>query len=323
MIFNMEKLNLEQVWESIIFSGNGQVSYKLLSLESLPSLNLGVNRQGQRCLILELPTDLKIEIPENSKENISLRYYFAENCISIILNDSYFQDLFNDLILSIYHKIYLIKDPKEYSNFFIAYYFKWLSFLDNHNIKLSKEAVKGIWGEIFYLKRLLNSGIQSVNDKLSSWQGTYDKGHDFVFEFIDVEVKTIDFLMNTIKISSEYQLDNESSKKLELAVIFVQDDKNNGFTLDKLVKDIRNTIIELGGDINLISDALFQKGLTFGNLSEYDLYSFKPIKIQYFNCCDDNFPRIIKSKIAEEITGVRYSLKLNMIQDFLIAEIEL
>jgi hypothetical protein len=319
----MEKLNLDQLWKSIVYSGSGQVSYRLMSLESIPSLNLGINKIGQRCLILELPSDLRPEIPENSKENISLWYYASENCISIVLNDSYFEDLFNDLILSIYHKIYKIEDPKTYSTHFVAYYFKWLNFLDNHNNILSKEVIKGIWGEVFYLKQLLDSNSLNVNDNIISWQGPFDKGHDFVFELLDVEVKTIDNGSNTIKISSEYQLDNDPSKKLQLAVLSVQDDKNEGITLEKLVKEVRNTVIKQGGDINAFSDALFQKGLTFGNLNQYDIYPFKPITIQHFNCCDDEFPRIIKSKLPEEIASVRYSLKLNMIQEFLITQIEL
>jgi hypothetical protein len=319
----MEKLNLEQIWKSIVYSGSGQVSYRLMSLESIPSLNLGINKVGQRCLILELPSDLRPEIPENSKENISLWYYATENCISIVLNDSYFEDLFNDLILSIYYKIYKIEDSNTYSTHFVAYYFKWLNFLDNHNNILSKEVIKGIWGEVFYLKQLLDSNSINVNDNIVSWQGPFDKGHDFVFELLDVEVKTIDNGSNTIKISSEYQLDNDPSKKLQLAVLSVQDDKNEGVTLEKLVKEVRSIIIKLGGDINAFSDALFQKGLTFGNLNQYDIYPFKPITIQYFNCCDDQFPRIIKSKLPEEIASVRYSLKLNMIQEFLITQIEL
>lgn len=319
----MEKLNLDQLWKSIVYSGSGQVSYRLMSLESIPSLNLGINKIGQRCLILELPSDLRPEIPENSKENISLWYYASENCISIVLNDSYFEDLFNDLILSIYHKIYKIEDPKTYSTHFVAYYFKWLNFLDNHNNILSKEVIKGIWGEVFYLKQLLDSNSLNVNDNIISWQGPFDKGHDFVFELLDVEVKTIDNGSNSIKISSEYQLDNDPSKKLQLAVLSVQDDKNEGLTLEKLVKEVRNTVINQGGDINAFSDALFQKGLTFGNLNQYDIYPFKPITIQHFNCCDDEFPRIIKSKLPEEIASVRYSLKLNMIQEFLITQIEL
>lgn len=319
----MEKLNLEQIWKSIAYSGSGQVSYRLMSLESIPSLNLGINKVGQRCLILELPSNLRPEIPENSKENISLWYYATENCISIVLNDPYFEDLFNDLILSIYHKIYKIEDSETYSTHFVAYYFKWLNFLDNHNNKLSKEVIKGIWGEVFYLKQLLNSDSGNVNDKIISWQGPFDKGHDFVFELLDVEVKTIENGLNTIKISSEYQLDNDLSKKLELAVLFVQDDKNEGLTLEKLVKEVRNLIIKKGGDINAFADALFQKGLTFGNLNEYDLYPFKPIKIQHFNCCEDQFPRIIRSRLPEEISSVRYSLKLNIIQEFLLSQIEL
>ncbi len=318
----MEKIDLNQIWKSVTYSGTGQVAYRLMSLESIPSLNLGINNVGQRCLILELPSELRPEVPENVKENISLRYYSLENCISIVLNDPYFEDLFNDLILSIYYKIYKVEDSNIYSNHFVAYYFKWLNFLDNRNNKLSKEVIKGIWGEVFYLKQVINLDSGSINDKILSWQGPFDKGHDFVNEFCDFEVKTIDKGSNTIRISSEFQLDNDPGKKLQLVVITVMDDKKYGFTLENLVKDVRGNIIELGGDINAFSDALFQKGLTFGNLSDYNIYPFLPLKIEYFNCSEEQFPRIIKSKLPQEISGVGYSIKLNLIQDFLQTIIE-
>ncbi len=319
----MEKLDLEQIWKSITYSGHGQVSYRLMSIDSIPSLNLGINKLGQRCLLLELPSDICPEISENFKENISLWYYSVENCISIVLNDPYFEDLFNDLILSIYHKIYNIENSDSYSNLFVAYYFKWLSFLDNRNNKLSKEVIKGIWGEVFYLKKLLISGSGKVNDIIFSWQGPFDKGHDFVFEFIEIEIKTIQSGTNNIRISSEFQLENNPGKTLELVVLSVEDDKTTGLTLEALVHEVRSLMTNIGGDINVFADALFQKGLTFGNINEYNMYQFKPNSIKFFNCCDEQFPKIIKSRLPEEISNVRYNLKLNMLDGFLLSESEL
>ncbi len=319
----MNEINLNQIWENVNYDGNGEVSYRLMSLKSIPSLNLGLNRHGQRCLVLELPTNIQYDVKENQKENISLIYYQTEKCISITLNDSFFEDLFNDLILSIYFKIYQIEDPYIYANHFVAYYFKWLSFLDNRNKQLSKEIIKGVWGEVKYLKSLLIAENNNVNDILASWQGPYNNKHDFIFEMLDVEIKTIDDSKNEIKISSEYQLENEPSKNLELTVLIVRDDTKEGETLEKLATEVRQLILELGGDINLFSDALFQKGLTFGNLEQYNLYGFKLLKSQTFDCCAELFPRLIKSQLPEEITKVSYAIKLNMIQNFLLFESEL
>jgi hypothetical protein len=108
-----------------------------------------------------------------------------------------------------------------------------------------------------------------------------------------------------------------------LVVLSVEDDKTTGLTLEALVHEVRSFMTNIGGDINVFADALFQKGLTFGNINEYNMYQFKPNSIKFFNCCDEQFPKIIKSRLPEEISNVRYNLKLNMLDEFLLSESEL
>ena len=89
------------------------------------------------------------------------------------------------LFLSIYNKIFNISDPDEYSDLFIKHFFKWSSFfLNKRNEGLTKDEVKGLIGELIYLKNLLLDTTLNVDDVLLSWRGPYDDGHDFVFDFI-------------------------------------------------------------------------------------------------------------------------------------------
>src|SRR5690606_38223749 len=110
------------------------------SKDVIPQLNLGLNRDYQRCLILELPFGFKKEFRQFDGENLSLKYFSNERCICIILNDAYFFDLFDDVIFSIYDKINQINQPEEYSNDFVSYFYKWSSFfVKPKDLKLSKE----------------------------------------------------------------------------------------------------------------------------------------------------------------------------------------
>lgn len=314
----MNKEIIEDIWNKIIPSGQGEFEYKLLSKESIPQLNIGFNKKSQRCLILELPFDFDKPFQQFEKENLSLKYFKKEKCLCIILNDDFFKDLFDDLILSIYSKIYNISNTEEYSELFTRHFFKWSAFFENKKIDgLSRDQIKGLIGELFYLKNLLFSSELSVDEILSSWRGPYDEGHDFVFEFINYEIKTIESSKNNVRISSEFQLESEKGKELELVVIFVCPDIEIGLSLKSLINDIKTIVLDKLGDNSIFINALAQKGLSFGDIEQYEIYRYTPIEEISYDCNLENFPKLIRSSIPEEINKLNYNIRINLIEEFI------
>jgi hypothetical protein len=314
----MNKEIIENIWNKIIPSGEGEFEYKLLSKESIPQLNIGFNKKSQRCLILELPFDFNKSFQQFEKENLSLKYFKKEKCLCIILDDDFFKDLFDDLILSIYSKIYNISNTEEYSELFTRHFFKWSAFFENKKTDgLTKEQVKGLIGELFYLKNLLLNSELNVDELLISWRGPYDEGHDFVFEYTDYEIKTIESSKNNVRISSEFQLESEKGKKLELVVVFVNPDNENGLSLKSLINDIKKIVLDKLGDNSIFINALAQKGLTIGDLDQYEIYRYKPIEEISYDVNRENFPKLIRSSIPEEINKLNYNIRLNLIEEFI------
>lgn len=315
----MNKEIIENIWNKIIPIGKGEFEYKLLSKESIPQLNIGFNKKNQRCLILELPFDFDKPFQQFEKENLSLKYFKKEKCLCIILNDNFFKDLFDDLILSIYSKIYNISNTEEYSELFTRHFFKWSAFFENKKTDgLTRDQVKGLIGELLYLKNLLLSSEVNVDELLISWRGPYDEGHDFVFEFIDYEIKTIESSKNSVRISSEFQLESEKGKELELVVIFVNPDNENGSSLKSLVNDIKIIVINKLGDNSIFINALAQKGLTIGYLDQYEIYRYSPIEEISYDSDREDFPKLIRSSIPEEINKLNYNIRLNLLEKFII-----
>lgn len=315
----MNKEIIENIWNKIIPSGKGEFEYKLLSKESIPQLNIGFNKKNQRCLILELPFDFDKPFQQFEKENLSLKYFKKEKCLCIILNDDFFKDLFDDLILSIYSKIYNISNTEEYSELFTRHFFKWSAFFENKKTDgLTRDQVKGLIGELFYLKNLLFSSKLNVDELLMSWRGPYDEGHDFVFEFTDYEIKTIESSKNSVRISSEFQLESEKGKELKLVVIFVNPDNENGLSLKSLINDIKKIVFDKLGDNSIFINALAQKGLSIGNLDQYEIYRYTPIEEISYDSNSENFPKLIRSSIPEEINKLNYNIRLNLIEEFII-----
>ena len=315
----MNKEIIENIWNKIIPSGEGEFEYKLLSKESIPQLNIGFNKKSQRCLILELPFDFDKPFQQFEKENLSLKYLKREKCLCIILNDNFFKDLFDDLILSIYSKIYNISNTEEYSEFFIRHFFKWSAFFENKKTDgLTRDQVKGLIGELFYLRNLLINSEFSVDELLISWRGPYDEGHDFVFEFTDYEIKTIESSKNSVRISSEFQLESEKGKELELVIISMVLDIEKGISLKTLINDIKTIVLNKLGDNSIFINALAQKGLTIGDLEQYEIYRYTPIEEISYDSTKENFPKLIRSSLPEQVINLNYNIRLNLIEEFII-----
>jgi hypothetical protein len=315
----MNKEKIEKIWIDITHSGKGEFEYQLLSKKTIPQLNIGYNKKNQRCLILELPLKFDKSFQQFEKENLSLKYFTKERCLCIVLNDDFFKDLFDDLILSIYSKIWNITNTEEYSELFTRHFFKWSSFFENkRNEGLSKDQVKGLIGELIYLKNLLLNPKINVDDVLLSWRGPYDEGHDFVFDFTDFEIKTIEKSKNNVRISSEFQLESEKGKKLELVVISVEADFENGLSLKGLVNEIKSIVLDRFGDNSIFINAISQKGLIIGDLEQYDIYKYTPIEQTSYDGSNEEFPKLIRSHLPEEINKLNYNIKLNLIERFII-----
>ncbi len=317
----MENIIIDNLWKTIVHKGEADFEFKRINSICVPELHIGLNSISNRCLILELPTNYKLEFQANKKENLSIEYFKNTNYIVIELNDNNYFDLFNDLIFSIYQKIYLMKNVDDYCQEFIHTYYKWSQFFTElKSDKLSIDIIKGLFGELLILKSMiLESNNLNINNTLNSWIGPYDKGHDFILNEKDIEVKTKDLSKLEISISSEFQLDNENGKSLELIVISVEIDLVNGFSIKDLVLEIKEIVNKKLGDNSILIKALNQKGLTLSNMYIYDNFRFNPIESTTYLCDSNEFPKLIRSKTPKEIHGISYCLKTNKLDNFIIA----
>jgi hypothetical protein len=170
------------------------------------------------------------------------------------------------------------------------------------------------------LKNLLLNSEINVDNALLSWRGPYDEAHDFVFELIDYEIKTIEKSKNNVRISSEFQLESEKGKKLELIVICVDSNLENGISLKSIINEIKSIVIDKLGDNSIFINAIAQKGLTIGDLEQYEIYRYSPIEETSYDSFKDDFPKLIRSNLPEEISKLNYNIKLNLIEKFIISK---
>ena len=318
----MKNSVLQKKWEEL---SSHQVvkGFRSIRISSgcIADLFVGQNNEENRCLILSLPKEHNVDIQSIFKENLSIELFKDTNYIVLQLTDNTYFDLFDDLVLSLYHRIKDIAEVAEYAREFIQTFYKWDEFFDDKSHQLlSQDAIKGMFGELIVLKSFVNkAGSSRINEVLHSWKGPYDQGHDFVLDDKDIEVKTKDISKLEIRISSEYQLEKELDKKLELLVVSVETDPVDGTSIKDLIFEIKNDVIDRLGDCSILLKSINQKGLTFKNISEYDNYKFRPINQVKYDCTDD-FPKLVKSNTPDALNNIKYNVRISLLNKFVISE---
>lgn len=317
--------DLQEKWENLEAKVSDK-NYKVLLLaeNSHPYLYLARTPEAERALVLVVPSLEDLDFHDVDGTNISLAREVSNKFIVIKLLNIHYKELFDYLIISIFNAIRDFHDPDEYSEIFLRYFHKWLQFFrvqpdPQHN----ENVIQGIFGELVVLHAMLNeaNGI-NINSVLSAWRGPYNTAQDFIFDDKNIEVKTRKQGNFSVKIANENQLDQADGKDLELAVVRLDSQTAEGFTLRQLIEKILQ-VCELNyGDSFILFEALRQKNLAPGNFANYDQYIFHPADITLFDCGAIGFPKIVRSALETAINRVGYSINTGLIEDFEIRKIE-
>jgi len=316
----MDSISLELLWDKIIYDGKTEYVLRRIDSVCIPEVNIGLNSSLKRCLFLELPREYEADFQKIIRQNLTLELLKDTNYIVLELTDDSFYDLFNDLVISLYLRVKDVSDVDTYSKVFIQTFHKWSEFFhDQESDRLSQDVIKGLFGELFVLKLLVEDSNSSiVNDRLKSWKGPYDQGHDFILDSKDIEVKTKNVTKVSVRISSEQQLDCVSNRPLELFVLSVEQDSIHGISIKDLVVDIKTLVINMLGDTSILLKAINQKGLTLKNIHDYDNFRYLPIKKSIYDCTKEGFPKLVKSNIPKSTSNITYDINLLDLDDYLL-----
>ncbi|WP_226664454.1 PD-(D/E)XK motif protein [Microbulbifer aggregans] len=317
----MNRKKIEEKW-TLVLDAEPSRGFRSLILDPRckAEIFLGINQKAERSLMLRLPDEFSPYIRPVKKEKISIDYMADSRFLILALHDSQFNDLFDDLVLSFYNSITNIPDPEGHTNEFLKIFSKWVQlFEDQVGNRLSSSEVQGLYGELCFLKsRILEKSEIHIDHHLESWVGPYDRGHDFITESCNFEIKTKSADSQTVTISSEVQLEPELGKDHHLVVYSVLFDLENGGSLSSILLDIRGLIESKLGDVSILRKALQKKSLTFENVRDYDNYRFRVKSVSIYDARRNEFPSIIKSNIPENVSKVNYKLNLYGLDNFVV-----
>ncbi|WP_331775424.1 PD-(D/E)XK motif protein [Sulfurospirillum sp. 1612] len=271
-------------------------------------------------LLFVMKTNSKLTINKLPKLNgISLKIGTYNNIEQLIftLSSSEDKDIFYTLCKD------LIKSSKNSTNEEIAVKIifrrleKWQYFLKNSKKIIDKRQLKGLVGELIFIKEHLLHRY-SIDESLNFWKAPLKSVQDFEFNNLAVEVKTKGSV-NSITISSFEQLYSEY-KNLLLYVVTLNestDKEDKSFNIFDLINDIKNIIKKKN---SLLEEKFNSLLMDYGflDIEEYSEYYFLFIKDEFYNV-RDNFPKI--KNIPYGVEKLTYKINLDTCKEFLVEDI--
>ncbi|MBO7054309.1 MAG: PD-(D/E)XK motif protein [Bacteroidales bacterium] len=190
-------------------------------------------------------------------------------------------------------------------------YFAWQKMFKTQNEKFSEEKIKGLMGELLFLRDVMIP-MYGVDDSILSWSGPEKMKKDFSIGNTWYEIKTIDAGKPSVGISSIEQLESTTDGELVVFQLEKMSAQSQGITLNSLIDDIQKQILSVQ-----IKDVFFSKleklGYHYNVL--YDDYVYNQNKmVEYI--VDASFPRMKKNVLPSAIIKASYELDLNELESY-------
>jgi hypothetical protein len=295
----------------------------------LPDVYIGMRKnENLRCIALRLKRtqnldlsrylnlkDIKPELMDDERDNTKVY-------LLILLKNTRHQDVFATLCEDLINGIAEINEEQKVIKVLLNRLEKWKSLFDKASSEgLSLEEQRGLYGELFFIRKMISSGDNCQNN-IQSWIGPEGAIRDFQLADWAVEVKTT-YGNNhqKIQISNERQLDTENINSLILFHLSLEVQQQNGETLNDIVDE---TIEFLNIDVasqTQFRSKLFQAGYFNHHRQLYENLGYQ-IRQENYYLVNNDFPRIEERDIRKGVGDVKYSIILSDHTDYLIPESE-
>jgi len=297
--------------QEIDFKSATNNSWKLVDANHPISLYVGKDANG--FYAMEYVGDFIINKKIKSSSVISINHYktpSGEKSIVFSLIDERWMNQFvtfcNDVCKQTEH---LQKNSSKGYEAVCNAYFVWQKMFKGQNDILSESEIKGLIGELLYLKDIIIPKYGHTRS-IEAWSGTEKTRKDFSIDNTWYEIKTIDVGKPTVKITSIEQLDSSLEGTLAVFQVEKMAPGFNGVNLNGLTESIITLFTSLQDKDDFISK--LNKAGYFSN-SDYDDYVYDIKSLTEYNV-NNSFPRLMKNSIPVAVASASYELLLSEIE---------
>jgi hypothetical protein len=247
--------------------------------------------------------------------------YADKNTILFKLLNNSHKDIFSvlceDLMLSTSAAVEDLELAKE----LLSRFEKWKSLFDRiAGQGLTSEEQRGLYAELYLLKKLLENRPEDQSNIISSWVGPGKDIKDFQWEHWAIEVKSsIGNNHQKVLINSERQLDASNLNHLFLYHISLEGRQKSGQTLTQIIDALFTTLSNDFISLNRFQNKLLLTGCLPQHYALYDMTGYI-VRGDFFYNVKGDFPRIEEKELREGIGDLKYSIILSQCGDYLIPE---
>ena len=224
------------------------------------------------------------------------------------------QDLFASMCRTLGAALEPVSGPDDGFRVAIEQLHRWRAFFAGKQVRLlSHEEIRGLFAELCVLRWIFN-GHRSKADAVGGWYGPEQAHHDFVFDDLAIEVKSlIPKDRNTVRISSEDQLEKDVGK-LFLFTVFLSagGTATQRYSINALVALIEDELASTGA-LGAFRQKLARSG--YVRLDDYDHPEFAVVDMTAYRV-EEGTPRIVRSQVPAGVSRVQYQIALESLAPY-------
>ena len=287
-------------------------SFKRVDVAHILDLYLGLDQRSRYTLFLNSKVKAEDIISSKLIDVVIGKRKDTHWGISFSLLDNNYADIFFAFCDDIIESSRNVKNKDLGTAFICERYNEWQKMLSkNPTGLLSNSEIKGLIGELFFLKEIL---INKYGEEIAinSWIGPEMADQDFVCPNEWYEIKATVSGAEQIKISSIEQLDVNTTGYLVIVYLDKTSKADNKkISLNSIVNDLLLSLTKKGQE--KLKEILFKHG--YIKRDEYEEIIFKFSKIEYY-IVNNNFPSIKRKNIPNAVIEVTYDLSIHAINLF-------
>lgn len=242
------------------------------------------------------------------------------NILLITLVNNQHKDIFSTLCEDLINTVSSTKEEKQLVKVLLNRFEKWKSLFENvTSAGLSAEEQRGLYGELFFLRKWLNN-TTNKRKCIEAWYGPGKSNQDFQHDDWALEVKTSSGNNHQkIHISNERQLDTSNLMHLILFHLSLEVRSGSGESLNSIVDSLHALFTDDALAEIIFSAKLLEAGFFAQHKYLYDIDSYF-IRQEYFYSVEKEFPRIEEADIRTGVGDVKYSIILSSCSDYIMSE---
>jgi hypothetical protein len=235
--------------------------------------------------------------------------------ICLQLNTPEHREVFVNVCSDLAEELIAIESTEQRKFTLLDFIDRWSRFFELYSQQaMSEERQRGLWGELWWMRRLLFNGFNKVKI-VDSWKGCECGYYDFDMDGNAVEVKTtISKEPRKVKISNERQLDDKGLRSLCLLVLSLSQSGGDGDTLPELINSVKEALSSDALCLRKLERGLHEAGYIKAHEQFYDAsYSVRNEELLKIG---PGFPRI--TQLPYGIGDLQYSLLVGSCSSYII-----